>query len=74
MRIYLDTNVLIEAMEKQTLESDAVWRLLELVPSRGVTCVTSELTLAEALVAPLRDGNAALAAMYEELILSLIHI
>lgn len=58
-RIYLDTNILISAFGGDA-EPDIALQLLEIIeailPGKYPPCVTSELTLAEMLVRPLRVG------------------
>ncbi|MGD9914191.1 MAG: type II toxin-antitoxin system VapC family toxin [Rhizobiaceae bacterium] len=70
-RIYLDANIFIAMLE----QNDAVSRhLLQLFASAPHTdmprLVTSELTLAETIVAPIREGNAAELASYERTVAS----
>lgn len=70
-RLYLDTNVLIAAIEQTTEEAFALRRLLARghPPSAGLQrFLTSELTLAECLVRPMRDGNHELARRYLEVV------
>jgi len=63
-RIYLDANVLIEFVERQ----DAGFgRVVEDARAGRLSLVTSELTLAEVIVLPLRDGVLALLANYRDL-------
>jgi predicted nucleic acid-binding protein len=69
-RVYLDTNLFIYAMEGL---SDVVTRLTALFQrfDRGeLHAVTSELTLAECLVKPIRDGATAVRAQYERMLSS----
>ena len=63
-RIYLDTNVLIEFVERADI---GIARLVADARAGLVRLVTSELTLAEVIVSPLRAGNAALLAQYRAL-------
>lgn len=58
VRLYVDTNALIAAIEGQDLISDMIRQLLETAGSGRTTFVTSEITLAELLVGPLRSGDA----------------
>jgi len=65
--VYFDTNPVIYSVEK----NPAYWPLLEPVwqaakPGR-VEIVSSELTLMETLVGPLKSGDSALAQAYEQL-------
>lgn len=58
MRVYLDSNVFIAAIETQGLVRDLLVRLLTLESRRlPAPLVTSELSRAEALVAPFRSGG-----------------
>ena len=69
-RVYLDTNVLIEAVEGRselTEELTDVLLTFSGVPNRFVT---SELTLAELLVKPMELGRSDLLSVYEELMRS----
>jgi len=67
-RVYADANAVIyhvERLEPYRSMSAAVWEGLE----RGRCRVeTSELTLLEVLVKPVRDGNEALASLYREVL------
>ncbi len=69
MRIYLDTNIFIAAFERRDAVSD---RLAEMFSSgrkrTGRLFATSELTLSELLVVPMRDGNSALAHYYSNVL------
>ncbi len=65
VRLYVDTNILIYAVEGARPEALA---LLEAVDAGVIAVVTSELTLAEVLVAPLRNGQQDIAATYEALL------
>ena len=62
---YLDVNVFIYALEGHDAFAAALRRLFDAVQSGHIQTVTSEITLAEALVRPLRDGRADLSAVYE---------
>jgi predicted nucleic acid-binding protein len=70
IRIYLDTNIFIYAIERpSTINGEVADLLLDLIgiaPSRGVLkIVTSELFLAEVLVAPYAANDMELIARYE---------
>lgn len=66
MRIYLDTNIFIAAFERRDALSDQLGQLFTCGTGRPMkTFVTSELTLSELLVVPLRDGNRTLASYYD---------
>jgi predicted nucleic acid-binding protein len=52
VRVYLDTNVFVVAVEGTQAESDVVWELFKRASPPNHLLVTSELSLAEALVKP----------------------
>ncbi|MHB1111142.1 MAG: type II toxin-antitoxin system VapC family toxin [Devosia sp.] len=54
MSVYLDTNFFIRAVEGEGSLADICWKLLEAGNRGGVLLATSELSLAEALVGPLK--------------------
>ena len=61
--IYLDTNFVIRFVESED------WRLLQVLEQAGpglLELFTSELTLAEVMVGPLKSGDQALATYYQE--------
>jgi predicted nucleic acid-binding protein len=64
MRIYLDANFFIAAMETQGPVSDNCRALLRNGALGLVELVTSELTLAEVLVIPIRNNDAVRHAVY----------
>lgn len=68
-RVYLDTNVFIAAFERKDSLGRMIGRLFEVRtrPHRQVF-VTSELTIAELLVAPYRSDDAELSDAYESLL------
>src|SRR2546425_12640208 len=68
MRIYLDTNCFIPAVEGKGPLHDAVARLIGLGDDRAGLLVTSELTLAELLVAPLEKKQDTVVTTYLELV------
>lgn len=65
--VYLDANSVIYSVERHPI----YWPLLEPVwlaaQAKTIEVVSSELTLMETLVGPLKTGNAALALAYEQL-------
>ncbi|MEJ1156852.1 type II toxin-antitoxin system VapC family toxin [Prosthecomicrobium sp. N25] len=67
MRIYLDANFFIAYVENPELDLSPVVRWCA---RDGWRLVTSEFTLAEVLVLPLKIGDASLARSYEELMAS----
>lgn len=64
-RLYLDANVIIYAAEGGPLLSNKLHSLLLRVDRDELQAITSELTLAEVLVKPFRDGDDQLAANYQ---------
>lgn len=52
--VYLDACAIIELLEKRTTESSALGSLLEVTAGNPTRLLTSELTLAEVLVEPIR--------------------
>ena len=69
-RVYLDANVFIYALEGTAPLMQAVLPLFRLIDSGDCAAVTSELTLAEVLVRPIRSGDDALVQRYERLLRS----
>ena len=68
-RTYLDANVLIYAIEAgREIRQEKARMLLRAVDDRALEAVTSELTLLECLIKPLRDGEGVLAARYRHLL------
>lgn len=65
-RVYLDTNIFIYGIEGFALFEREVGALFEAIDDGDLEAVTSELTLAEALVKPLEDGNTTYQQAYEE--------
>ncbi len=61
---YLDTNTFIYAVERIEEFRPLIDELLPAIDRGSIRAVTTELTLAEVLVKPLRDGNEALARDY----------
>src|SRR5579885_1807997 len=67
--VYVDTNAVIyrvERIEPYLAASAPLWDALD---AGSASVVTSELTLLEVLVKPLRDGNTALASLYRTVLL-----
>jgi predicted nucleic acid-binding protein len=56
-RIYLDVNIWIYALEQHPTYSQMLTELFQQVDQRTLTIVTSELSLAEALVKPMREQD-----------------
>lgn len=67
-RLYLDANVFIYAVEGFEPYDEFLRRLFAVVESSAVHVMTSEITLAEVLVAPLRYDRPDLASVYRELL------
>lgn len=67
-RLYLDTSPIIYSVE----EHDVYWPELQPIwtafSKEEIQIVTSELSLLETLVRPIRDGNTDLAKTYDELL------
>lgn len=68
--VYLDTSVFIYAVEGYAPYARALAELFEAVDMGHLRAVTSELTLGEALVKPMADGNLALQHAYQEAVQS----
>jgi predicted nucleic acid-binding protein len=64
----LDTCIFIYLVEDHPRFGDAVAELFVAIDAGELPAVTSAVTLLELLVAPLRSGDAALAAEYEDLL------
>ena len=69
-RIYLDTNIIIYAMEGYPEYVSSLSSLFAAIDEGKLVAVTSELTLAESLVKPMMDDNAHLQNIYLESIQS----
>lgn len=67
-QIYLDTNVWIYALENFAPYSSALEILFQALDQGTLTAITSELTLAEILVAPMRRGDMSQKAICKEFI------
>lgn len=63
--VYLDTNIIIYAVEGFALLASQITALLQAMDDAEIIVVTSELTLAEVLVKPLKDGNANVQRAYK---------
>lgn len=68
--VYVDTNLFISALEGPCAVSDHAWLILEAIEAGEIVGATSELTLAEVLVHPLRCGDERLIESYEAMIAS----
>ena len=67
-RVYLDTNVVVYIIEGFEPYARVLSELLHAMDTGGIQAVTSELTLAEALVKPLQSGRADIAAAYTQFV------
>lgn len=56
-KVYLDTNIVIYAIEGFADLAAQIQALLQALDDAQIVAVTSELTLAEALIKPLKDQN-----------------
>lgn len=67
--IYLDTNIFVMAFENTDEISERLSEIFGLVDNQPRTCfATSELTLSELLVRPIKDNDDEAVARYEELV------
>lgn len=64
-RVYLDTNIFIYALEGYSEFVEYLTALFESIEAGKLTAVSSELTLAEALVKPFADGNVEAQTAYQ---------
>ena len=64
LRYYLDTNVVISVIEAAGRLAETQTRFIAGIDGASVEAVTSELTLAECLVKPFADKNAAAVEAY----------
>ncbi|MGD1701805.1 type II toxin-antitoxin system VapC family toxin [Dapis sp. BLCC M229] len=69
-RIYIDTSVVIYTIEVNPNYWELLQPLWQKFQAGQVELITSELTLMESLVLPLRQSNINLIATYEDLLLS----
>lgn len=67
-RVYVDTNAFIDFIERAGDASDALGRVFQAFRDGRLVGVTSELTLAEILVRPKREGDVALVRTYLDLL------
>ena len=67
IRVYIDANVLIRAMERTDAGADASARLLAIAEHGKLKLVTSELTLSEVLVGPIAKADPLLEKAYLDL-------
>lgn len=64
MRYYLDTNVVISVVEAAERLAETQTRFIAGIDGASIKALTSELTLAECLVKPFADKNAAAVEAY----------
>jgi predicted nucleic acid-binding protein len=67
--VYVDTNAVIYRVERIEPYLSASAPLWDALDAGLASVVTSELTLLEVLVKPLRDGNSTLASLYRTVLL-----
>ncbi len=67
-RIYLDTNIFIYAVEGYAEYLDVLTELFEKMDQGALTAVSSELTLAEILVKPIKDENLKAQDIYQQIL------
>jgi len=67
--VYLDTNIIIYAVEGYETHAAPIKALLKGLTDGEITAVTIELTVAEVLVKPRRDGNVKLEEAYRRFLL-----
>lgn len=63
-RVYLDSNIVIYTVEGFADSADQIQSLLKAMNTGEIVAVTSELTLAETLVKPLKDQSLAIQQAY----------
>ena len=68
--IYLDTNVLIFAVEQGNPWTELLRELFEAIDDRAIHAFTSELTIAEVLSKPIAVGAGDLVEKYDQLLSS----
>lgn len=69
-RIYLDVNIWIYAVEQHPTYSQTLTQLFQQVDQRALTVVTSELSLAEALVKPMQEQDVTRQTTYRQFLSS----
>jgi len=67
-RVYLDANIFIYALEGYSEFQSRLTTLFEAIDRHDLEAVTSELTLAEVLVKPFRDGNVKWQKTYQQIL------
>lgn len=69
-RIYIDTNLFIYAVEGTDEREHSARSIFALIDAGQASGVTSEITLAECLVVPYREGNVRAQTVYERALVS----
>lgn len=67
-KVYVDTNAVIRGMERTDVGADEIGKLMDLAERGGLALVTSELTLSEVLVGPIKRGDDLLFEAYVEML------
>jgi predicted nucleic acid-binding protein len=67
--VYLDTNPVIYSVEKHPVYWPLLQPLWQAAKAKSIEIISSDLTLMETLVGPLKVGDAALVNAYEQLFL-----
>ena len=67
-RIYIDTNIFIYFMEVNDEFSNKTRSIIKYLHANKIEIVTSELTIAECLVKPIKENSIALVSLYLELL------
>jgi predicted nucleic acid-binding protein len=65
--VYIDSNIFMYFIEGQPEFSSVVRAVFEKIAAAGAIIVTSELTLAECIFKPAREGDQELIALYQNL-------
>ncbi|MDY6786407.1 MAG: type II toxin-antitoxin system VapC family toxin [Cyanobacteriota bacterium] len=73
-RIYLDTNIWIYALEGYQPFIANLTQLFQAIDDGALTAVTSELSLAEALVKPMQNQNIPQQEAYKQILSSSTHL
>jgi predicted nucleic acid-binding protein len=63
-KVYLDTNIIIYALEGFAAFDDQIRALLQAMDDGEISAITSELTLAEVLVKPIKDQDTTIQQLY----------
>ena len=66
--VYLDTNVIVYAIEGLDEHREFLEALFQLIDAGATAAITSELTLAEALVKPIQVGRQDIIELYHDLL------